>query len=354
MDRRRRKATEALKVGVKAGKEVMVVAALALGGDPNISVWDDGAQESRSMLTLAARLGHSHLVPHLLAAGLHVDGSGECHTPLHLAAHYGHDQVVKELLRDTPHLEARIDFGKTALRVAAEEGHQRCVRTLLSAGADPNARDHEDRTPLHLAALCNHSAIVEDLVTDDRCNLQALDINNDTALHYAAIGGGMETAQYLLEVGLNLNAKGSLGYTPIDQAKMEGHHLLLWWLMKQPQAVVETPRGKIEKDCWDYHEGDYWLMSKWIREEDLDAIIGSVPLLLDSHQQDDAGMTILHHAAQLGVTRVVRLLLEECKVYPHAVTWAGDTPGDLAQQKGHLQVLNILHRHQPQVITVQV
>ncbi|XP_042227865.1 serine/threonine-protein phosphatase 6 regulatory ankyrin repeat subunit C-like [Homarus americanus] len=159
----------------------------------------------------------------------------------------------------------------------------------------------------------------------------------------------MEAAQCLLEVGLNLNAKNSLGLTPIDKARLEGHHLLAWWLRKQPHAVEETPRRQIERRCRWECEGWYEKMLRCMREEDLGSIRGCIPLVVDGHLQDDAGMTLLHHAAQLGLTRVVSVLLESCEVYPHAVTWAGDTPSDLAQREGHHQVLDILHRHQPQV-----
>ncbi|KAG7176987.1 hypothetical protein Hamer_G000203 [Homarus americanus] len=117
MDRRRLKATLALEVGVEAGNEQMV-GCPALGGDLNITV---GVMVNES-------LGHAHLVPHLLAAGLHVDGSGVCNT-LYLAALTGHDQVVKELLRAPPHLEARDNAGE------CEEWYEEMLRWMRRDGS---------------------------------------------------------------------------------------------------------------------------------------------------------------------------------------------------------------------------
>ncbi|XP_069158663.1 serine/threonine-protein phosphatase 6 regulatory ankyrin repeat subunit C-like [Procambarus clarkii] len=365
-------------------------------------------------------MGHTHLVPHLLAAGLPVGGSGESsYTPLHCAACYGHDQVVRQLLSAQAHLQARGLDGVTALHEAAQRGHKSCVVTLLGAGADPDSRDDYSRSPLHLAAVGNHTGVVQVLLTAAGCDRHAVDKYGDTPLNQAARGGGLEATQCLVAAGLDPRARNMEGYTPLDVARLLGRDRVEWWLRKlprphpaagtptlprphpaagtptlprphpaagtptlprphpaagtptlprphpaagtptlprphpaagtptlpRPHPNAGTPTLLLVRQCWRQCEAEYAALLRRIREGNTRHLGGSIPLMFDGHQQDHTGRTLLHWAAELGPARVVKVLLGVCRVYPHVLTWAGETPADLALRAGHLQVINTLHSY---------
>lgn len=67
-----------------------------------------------------------------------------------------------------------------------------------------------------------------------------------------------------------------------------------------------------------------------------------IPNIRDGHYQDKRGFTALHIVAQFGNLQTVKVLLEECCVYPGAITHDGHTPMDLAQSSGHRQVAQLI------------
>ncbi|XP_069161125.1 espin-like protein [Procambarus clarkii] len=465
---RRHKATQDLVAGVFRGDQVLVLAALALGADTSVTVVDRVHQESFCMLSVAAARGHTHLVPHLLAAGLPVEGSGESYlTPLHWAAGRGHDQVVRQLLSAQAHLQARGLDGETALHAAAQQGHESCVVTLLGAGADPDSRDDDGRSPLHYVALGNHTGVVQILLIAAGCDRHAVSKRGETALHEAARGGGLEATQCLVEAGLDPHARNIQGDTPLDMARLAGRDRVEWWLRKlprphpaagtptlprphpavgtptlprphpaartptlphphpaartptlprphpaagtptlprphpaagtptlprphpaagtptlprphpaagtptlprphpaagtptlprphpaagtptlpRPHPAAGTPTLLLVRQCWIQCEEEYAALLHWIMEGNTGLLAGSIPQVYDGHQQDHTGRTLLHWAAELGPARVVKVLLEVCRVYPHVLTWAGETPADLALRAGHPQVFTTLHSY---------
>ncbi len=77
--------------------------------------------------------------------------------PLHAAAFRSEGQrlydPVPTLLERTQDLDARNDFGRTALFVATRSGNRGDVERLLDAGANPNVADLYGHTPAHVAAI---------------------------------------------------------------------------------------------------------------------------------------------------------------------------------------------------------
>lgn len=104
--------------------------------------------------------------------------------------------------------------GRTALHIAAEVDSM-AVEALVAAGADFNAVDNNQQTALHIAAQhANYSAI--DVLVKFKINVNAVDANQQTALHIAVDFSYQQFQQpscvvafmvkSLVEAGINVNA----------------------------------------------------------------------------------------------------------------------------------------------------
>ncbi|MBN9661109.1 MAG: ankyrin repeat domain-containing protein [Acidobacteria bacterium] len=112
--------------------------------------------------------------------------------------------------------------GRTLLHQAAALGNQPALQLLLRLGADPNEKDAGDHTPLYSVANeyqgLNGGAVVRILVQAGA----VVDANGGakrcTPLHMAARRGSVEIAEALLACGAAIEARDSLGETPLRRA----------------------------------------------------------------------------------------------------------------------------------------
>ena len=78
-------------------------------------------------------------------------------TPLHNAARRAEAERIYNpmpiLIAKYKSLNARNEFGRTALFVAVQSGNKSDVQSLLGAGADPNIADNHGHSPAHVAAI---------------------------------------------------------------------------------------------------------------------------------------------------------------------------------------------------------
>ncbi|XP_074602590.1 uncharacterized protein LOC141856219 [Brevipalpus obovatus] len=92
----------------------------------------------------------------------------EGNTPLILATQSGHCQVLTCLVsnfRKQINLDARNDFGFTALMKGAILGRTKCIQILLRAGSNPNLRDpSRGFTALQWAQYCSRTTCVEEMI----------------------------------------------------------------------------------------------------------------------------------------------------------------------------------------------
>ena len=108
----------------------------------------------------AAADGNLHRMQLLHFAGARVNARGNCCMPLYLAAGEGRLEVVRYLLDEGADVNAREQFGDTALTEAVFNGQLAAVKELLLRGADVNAIG-DGGTALDIAINRNHSAIAD-------------------------------------------------------------------------------------------------------------------------------------------------------------------------------------------------
>jgi truncated hemoglobin YjbI len=130
--------------------------------------------------------------------------------------------VREKVTRDPALVHERVRYGRTLLQEAAAAGNLAMAEFLLSIGADPNARDNSGHTPLYSVAnecgVAGGGNVVRTLVRG------GADVNADdgvkhcTPLHMAARRGNLEIAEALLDCGGSIDARDSIGDTPLRRA----------------------------------------------------------------------------------------------------------------------------------------
>lgn len=76
-------------------------------------------------------------------------------------------------------------IGRTPLHIACEKGLPQFAAKLIERGADVTKQTAFMMTPLHLAAASGSAEIVGMMLKSQRININALDMNGCTPLHYA-------------------------------------------------------------------------------------------------------------------------------------------------------------------------
>ncbi|KAI9002499.1 hypothetical protein DFJ74DRAFT_695844 [Hyaloraphidium curvatum] len=113
------------------------------------------------------------------------------------------------------------ESGRTLLHIACGRDRVVVIRKALDMGADPCARDGEGDTPLAVAARFARSMALEEMLLDPRVDVDAANLDGNTALHLAATTNKPEVARKLLEKGADPHVRNKAGYTPYRAAVVD-------------------------------------------------------------------------------------------------------------------------------------
>jgi cytohesin len=206
---------------------------------PDISIHDAAGARDRK--------GNIEAVKQHLAAGKDVDARDkEDKTPLQHAAFHGHKEIVELLITEGADVNAKANSGMTPLHWVAVLGRKNeIVELLILNGADVNSKTRSGETPLdeaikykrtetaalfrkhgaksgaedsiHIAARTgNHEAVKQHLAAG--VDVNAKDTIGWTPLGLAVVGDQKEAAELLIANGADVNAKDNDGETPLDEA----------------------------------------------------------------------------------------------------------------------------------------
>lgn len=265
-------------------------------------------------LHLAAARGYTSVARLLLDHGASIvalDSSGS--SPLDEAAWKGFADTCSLLLdRGASVNAANPETGKTPLNEAASNGQVKAVRLLLSRGADASIADKSGATPLENAARLNYGEIVSALLEEKsaaRHSTNAADL-----LDNAVLEGQSDVASLLIEHGVDVNAKGKSGSTPLGEAALKGRVELARLLLKHGARVDAADR----------------FGSTPLHDAALSGNRAVVELLLAAGapvnaRDRESGATPLYNAASLGHREIVALLLSH-GADPNICTNAGSSP----------------------------
>jgi ankyrin repeat protein len=158
---------------------------------------------------------------------------------LQVAAYLNDVTRVQEVLKENPRLASSLEGPKkmlrtsnTPLRVAARYGRTEICKILLEHKADPNDWENGAGFPILVDAI-KHPAVVKLLLAagadvKTRISWRSFKTghwiidNEATALHFAAQDGALESANLLLDAGIDVSAKDTKGHTALDIAAQCG------------------------------------------------------------------------------------------------------------------------------------
>ena len=232
----------------------------------SIDGFDFESSDATHLLAKAIRQGETKTVQRLNSKGTKLD--------IFAACELGRIKEVSGLIDTDPTLvNATFDSHRktTAISLAVEHGHIGVVRLMIGRGVSA-----EILRPLaHDAAVFGQLEILK-LLTAGK-SLRVLDDSGRTLLHAAASGIQPEIVKFLLQQGLEVDARNFNQETPL----------------------------------WQLGEYDYW--KRKTSNDDLKRAVETAKLLIDAgsdvNAADHYGSTPLHQASKLGFAEVVRALL---------------------------------------------
>ena len=163
-------------------------------------------------------------VKELITAGVEVNRRDENTetTALDEAVKNGNRKIVRALLDAGAEVNARSDYGRTALMWLDEDATEELVWDLIAAGAKINLKDKGGDTALILAAAWSQPDVLRALLNAG-AKVNAKNEYGETALMKAASEGDLESVNLLIGSGAEINRKNNNGETALKLAEDHEH-----------------------------------------------------------------------------------------------------------------------------------
>lgn len=271
-----------LHLAIESGNTEVVGLLLNKGAD------SAGRSGDRSTaLAVAAKRGQTDVVQLLLARPVEVDSLDvENNTPLAYALDRGHEGIARILLeRAADPTRIRSRKGLTALHMAAAHGITDIIGLLIDSGLEVNAVDDDRSTPLHWAAMKGGKKAAVELLLAQGAAHDARNKLGESPMHLAAGKGWAEVIGALLDRGADVNAVDDDKWTPLHQASLEGKKDVVDLLLARGAAL--NPRNK---------RGDSPIHSALLRGH-LDVVLLLIERGADVTCINDERLTPLHSLA---------------------------------------------------------
>ena len=209
-----------LHVAVAAGSVAAVKRLIENGANPGS--WYVGENEKYNLLHIATGFGNNDVIAEMLESPLleinAVTGARE-KSALHFAAELDNGRAVGLFAAKRADLNIRDKEGNTPLHLAIKSGSVKAARALLEAGADPSSENHDGVHPLMLAAMKTNGHYSLNLLINHGARVNATDQYKDTALHYAAQAGNLQSVKILVNAGAAPGMINQRRLTPVMLAK---------------------------------------------------------------------------------------------------------------------------------------
>ncbi|KAH7025755.1 ankyrin repeat-containing domain protein [Microdochium trichocladiopsis] len=213
----------------------------------------------------------------------------------------------------------------------------RIVSALVIAGSDLEVRDNEGRSPLIRVAKGEMTDDLASLMIDFGANVNAVDKQKNSALHYAAMSSALpemrntELVRILVTNGADISIKNDRGRTPLFTAVLFDH-------LERAEDLLEHGADVSTTDINDRTPLYTAVIQGYSRMIKLLCASGAYVDIKDKN-----GQTPLHYAISHGRSEVAETLLA-AGADTNLVS-KGETPLCRATSKCNLQIIDLLLRH---------
>ncbi|KFY41758.1 hypothetical protein V494_02806 [Pseudogymnoascus sp. VKM F-4513 (FW-928)] len=257
-------------------------------------------------------------------------------TGIHVTALFGLVYLLKELIHtdengNCMNIDARDSLGKTPLSCASEIGHEAIVKLLVERDdVVADSKDSHNQTPLSRAAA------KELIHTDENgncMNIDARDSLGKTPLSCASEIGHEAIVKLLVERDdVVADSRDSHNMTPLSWAAERGHEAIVKLLVEREDVVADSKDGHNRTPLSHAASGGHEAIAK--------LLVGRDDVVADS--KDSHNKTPLSWAADMGNEAIVKLLLERDDVVADSKDGNNRTPLSHAAEAGHEAIVKLL------------
>jgi ankyrin repeat protein len=169
-------------------------------------------------------------------------------TALHWAANFASIEAISVLLAAGADVNAVCTSGESALFWAFRSGSVACCRAIIDAGADLQIQDTAGKNVLMCCAMIrNFREEIAELLIYSGVDLEAQDVDGDTAVMLASGSGSPETLRMLLDAGASIDAQDHLGRSALCHAICQNRQDNLQLLMERGASlhILDNRRDSI-------------------------------------------------------------------------------------------------------------
>ena len=273
-------------------------------------------------------------------------------TPLTFAVLGNYPECLEVILKWGGKVELSDRSGRSSLHWAAHHGHFPCLKVLLQyynkRRIPYTEQDQSGVSVLHLATRKPETKCLPLLLKFWNSEVDVLDRNQRTPLHWAASRGNFEYVRLLLKRGAKVEVNDVEGKTPLHWAVSSGS-VCQEEVKNSYQNAVKTIQLLLQNSSsalnWQDYEGRVPLH---LAVADSNAVEVIRALLADSRCQinalDNNNRSVLHWAAVLDRAQVCSLLLDlNCVLHSCTDTY-GATPLHYAVKAGAVNAVETLMR----------
>lgn len=162
-------------------------------------------------------------------------------------------EIVQKKIEDFSEFKKWIniksDNGFNALHYSAYRGNLKMMKLLTHYGCNINIKNDNGLNAMHLATQGNQIPVMVYLKEYHNYNYFCLDNGYSSPIHWAAYSGSLESFDFLVSQGANIDAQDKDGFTPLHLAALaEKRHIIGKLIRLGANHKIKDNQGRLAKD----------------------------------------------------------------------------------------------------------